>query len=279
MITESTLQTKDGLSLFTKSWMIDNAKANIFFVHGFFEHCSRYDDEAKFFNQNGYNFFAYDQRTHGKSDGEIRSYIKSFDNYLNDYQIFLNTVNDFPSQNNFLFSHSMGGLVQLSYLLDNKYPIPNFRGTLFSAPLIMAAKDMAPLLQKLSGIVGTFFPKLKTVKADATAISRDPQEIEKYKNDPLIYTEGIYAASGKNILKQIKKIEKRFVEFDQSVIIQHGTNDKLAELEGSKNFITKCSSKDATFIQLQEYKHEITKDLNKENVLSAFVDWMNERIH
>ena len=56
----------------------------------------------------------------------------------------------------------MGGLVQASLLVEKDYIVNNFKGALFSSPLLMAAKDMAPLLQKLSGIVGALFPKMKT---------------------------------------------------------------------------------------------------------------------
>ena len=277
MIEEGNILTFDQLSLYTRSWLIDEPVGDIFFVHGFMEHCQRYDAEASFFNSHGFNFYSYDQRTHGKSDGPLRSFIKPFDNYLKDYDQFLSTKIKNSQRPFFLFSHSMGGLVQLSHLLKQPIKNKNFKGALFSSPFIKASQDVAPMLQKVAGIIGTLFPKLKTVKADPSAISRDQQEVDKYINDPLIYTEGLYAASGKNLLKQIKKVTKDFDKFDVPFIIQHGTDDKLAEIQGSKDLIKRCSSKDAVFIELSDFKHEITRDIGKEDVMTNFLNWMKER--
>jgi len=277
MISESSFKTQDNLELYTRSHLTDTPKADIIFAHGFFEHCARYDNEARFFSTHGYNFFSYDQRTHGKSEGSPRSFIKDFQNYVNDHVQFVkqNITKDRPV---FLFAHSMGGLIQLSFILDHLEVIDNFKGALFSSPFIMPDKDLAPLLQKLSGVIGSLLPKLKTVKADSSFISRDPKEIEKYDADPLIYRDGIYASSGKHSLKQIKKVTKRFSEFNVPFIIQHGTNDKLAELNGSRTLIKTCSSKDAQLIELKDFKHEITRDLGYESVLQTYLDWMEERL-
>jgi len=277
MISEASFKTQDKLELYTRSHTVENAKADIIFAHGFFEHCARYDNEARFFNKHGYNFYSYDQRSHGKSEGTPRSYITNFQNYVNDHLQFIK-MNNSSGRPVFLFSHSMGGLIQVSFILDHLQEVKNFKGALFSSPFLMPDKDLAPMLQKLSGVVGSILPKLKTVKADSSFISRDPAEIKKYDEDPLIYRDGIYAASGKNSLKQIKKVGKRFTEIKVPFIIQHGTNDKLAELGGSRKLIKESSSKDAQLIELKDFKHEITRDLGFENVLKTYLDWMEERL-
>lgn len=277
MMTEGQFITSDNLKLFTKSWKVEEPKANILFVHGFFEHCDRYNAEALYFNKLGYNFYSYDHRTHGRSEGEPRSFVRNFDDYLNDFKHFLK-LHDLKDKPTFLFGHSVGGLVLASYILDNKKEMPNFRGVLFSSPFLMPDKDLAPLLQKMSKVIGTLFPKLKTIKTDSSAISRDPNEVNKYDNDPLIYRGGLYAASGKNLIKQIKKVSSRFSEIDIPFIIQHGTDDQIAEIEGSKKLIHDCSSTDSTLIQLKDFKHEITRDIGFESVMAAYAKWMEDRL-
>lgn len=272
----SKLITKDGLSLHLYNWLIEKPKADVVFVHGFFEHAGRYENEAKFFNQNGYNFIAYDQRTHGRSEGKYRSYIASFDNYIEDYKKFLAQLKLGIDRPYFLFAHSMGGLVLCSYLLNNKPP-ENFKGAIFSAPFLMPDRNTAPILQKLSGFIAAIAPKLKVLALDTNAISRDPNEIEKYINDPLIYSDKLYASSGAQLIKQMNKIQAQFETFDVPFIILHGSDDKVAEIEGSRLLYEKSKSIDKSLEIIKDSKHEITKDLDKEKVLNLIVSWINKR--
>ena len=82
----------------------------------------------------------------------------------------------------------MGGLVQCSHLLNNDPPA-NFKGAIFSAPFLKPDRNTAPILQKVAGIVAALAPRLRVLDLDPTTISRDPDEIEKYINDPLIYSD------------------------------------------------------------------------------------------
>lgn len=279
MKSESSFKSShDGLALHRQSWTAASAKADMAFVHGFFEHCDRYGAEAKFFNEAGYNFHAYDQRTHGKSGGKTRSFISDFDHYIKDYQQFLALLRLGEERPYFLCSHSMGGLVTCSYLLKHKPQLENCKGVIFSAPFLMPDGNTAPLLQKLSGVVGTLFPKAKVLKIDANAISRDAEEVKKYVNDPLIYNDKLYAASGYQLIKQMRSIRGKFSEITLPFLILHGTDDKLAEISGSELLYAESKSTDKTFIPLQDYKHEITRDLGKEKVLDTILEWMNNRI-
>lgn len=270
--------TKAGVKLRTNSWAIDNAKADIYFVHGFGEHSKRYFSEAQYFNALGFNFHAYDQRTHGESEGNTRAYIKDFYYYVNEFGEFLEHSNYGKNRPFFLMSHSMGGLVLLSYLLQKQTRKSNYLGTAFSSPFLMPNKDTAPILQKLASLVALIAPKLQTVKIEKEHISRDPKEQDSYVNDPLNFNGGVYAKSGASLLKQMKSIRPNFKDFKDPFIIQHGTVDQLAEFQGSQCLYDESTSTDKTFIPLEGYHHEITRDVDFEAVRENFGVWMRERI-
>ncbi len=272
------LKSTDGLVLHLHSAVCDNPKADLVFIHGFFEHSGRYGDLAAYFNADNYNFYSYDQRSHGLSGGPYRSYVSSFENYISDLRTVLAHFNIGADRPFYLVSHSMGGLVLVSHLLEKKEVSPLFKGAIFSAPLILPDKDMAPLLQKLSGLIGTLFPKLKTIKLDSSHISRDPQEIKKYESDPLNYTDKMYAASGYQLLKQMRLIQPQLKQFDYPFLVLHGTDDKLAEVEGSKLLYKSAASRDKEFVPLEHFKHEILKEIDKEIVHSKIKTWMNARL-
>jgi len=60
-------------------------------VHGVCEHSGRYDETAGFLTGRGYAVDAFDLRGHGKSEGKT-VYVESFDDYLNDLDVFLDRV-------------------------------------------------------------------------------------------------------------------------------------------------------------------------------------------
>ncbi len=276
MITSKFL-SHDDLALVARSWTVNNPKAKIIFLHGLFEYAGRYTYEAEYFNKNGYDFIGYDQRTHGESGGKRRAHIDDFNKYVKDCEIFVNKM----SKGNlpyFLYAHSMGGLVLTSFLLSKKHVNPNFRGVILTGPFLQVKDDMAPILQKVAGVVARLFPNLKTVGGRPNSISRDPEVVKKFINDPLVYTDGMYACTGYQMLKQSQYITSHIHRFDYPYILMHGTDDQLADIGGSENMYEKSSSDDKTYITYPDYKHEITRDIGRDEVMEDMLAWTEERL-
>lgn len=274
----TTIKGEKGLNLVLRSWTVDVARADILFCHGFQEYSGRYHSEAEFFNSAGYNFYAFDMRTHGESEGKERCYIEEFDDYINDLDSVKKHYKIGKERPFFLMGHSMGGLVVVSYVLAHRKH-KNFTGMLLSAPLLQTNSDMAPTLQKMAGIVGKITPRLKTVKLDINAVSSDPEEVKKYKEDPLIYKKGIYAKSGMELINQTRNIQQQFQNIKCDFIIQHSLDDQLSDYKGSQRMVENCSSESKMLVALDNLGHEILKDKTKESVRNTFLDWMDFRIN
>lgn len=56
-------------------------------MHGYAEHCERYDHVARFWNEAGFSVVGYDHRGHGRSDGQL-GYFSSFERLIDDLQEF-----------------------------------------------------------------------------------------------------------------------------------------------------------------------------------------------
>ena len=270
------IKTKDGLTLVTKSWPAQHSKADILFVHGYLEHCGRYGHIAKFFNNHGYNFYSYDQRAHGLSDGD-RSYLKDISKLVHDLDYFTKQALD-NNRPFYYLCHSMGGLITLSQVLLNKGKSENLRGIVMSAPFIRPSKDLAPFLQKISHILGVILPRLKTLPADPQEISRDPSVVKAYIEDPLIYHGRVHARSAQQLLKQMKLLRPAYKDLDLPYLLMHGTNDKLSEFEGSVDLHNESTSLDKQFMELENFKHDLMNELGSHRILQSIVNWMDERV-
>jgi len=262
--------------LLSHQWTIPNPKAKLILIHGFGEHAKRYEEEAVFFNQAGYTVHAYDHRGHGKSEGRM-AYMERFEFLVKDLKTFIDEEVE-ANEPYYIYGHSMGGLAVVSYIINYYKKDTNLKGVLLTGPLLMASKDTAPLLQKLSGVVGSLLPTVKTVKLDANKISRNPDVVKAYNEDPLVFSEGIYARTAAEMLKSTKNIQAQFSSFDLPVLIMHGEADGLTEPEGSQNFYAECASEDKEIVIWPGGYHELTRDLAKDQVLSKMTEWMDARI-
>lgn len=70
---------------------------------------------AKFMAANGYTFVGFDQRGHGKSQGE-RAYMDDYKLIMKDAQNFIGTVfKTYPNTPVFLMGHGLGSLLAIVY--------------------------------------------------------------------------------------------------------------------------------------------------------------------
>ena len=272
----STIQGVKNFKLYTQAWTLKNPIANVHLVHGYGEHSSRYEAEAARLNMAGFSVFTYDQRGHGKSEG-IAGYVHRFDHYIDDCKSFIEHTwnSEIPS---FIYGHSVGALVAVNFILDHQFSPDNFKGLVTTSAAMKISKDIAPLLQKVSGIVGVILPKLRTVKIDSSFISRDPEIVKKYDSDPLILRKGTHARTGAELINIMKKMESKFPNFKQPVLIMYGGADKLIEPQGSELFYARAGSEDKEILKFEKSFHEITRDYDKDKVMSKMITWMKDRI-
>ena len=269
------IQGKNSTKLFGQAWELKNPIGNIYFVHGYGEHSSRYHAEASRLNASGYSLYTYDQRGHGQSEG-LKGYVSSFDNYISDCKTFVEQTWD-DSLPGFIFGHSVGALVAVNYILDHQFQKKNFKGLITTSAAMKISRDIAPLLQKISGVVGTILPKLRTVKIDSSFISRDPEEVKKYDSDPLILRKGTHARTGAELIKAMKKMEGKFPNFTDPVLIMYGKADQLIEPGGSELFYELAASEDKELVCFEKSYHEITRDYDKDKVMNKMISWIKER--
>ena len=270
------LTTPDGLTLHTQHWTPDREPtAVVLLVHGYAEHCGRYNHVAGTFVEQGATVHAYDQRGYGRSEGR-RAYVDRFEQYLADLDLFRESVQArTPNVPVFLFGHSMGGLVSLLYTLDST---PALQGLLLSAPAIEVNPDLAPFLRPVAEWVGRFFPSLPTVRSPQGSISRDPAVVEDAQKDPLNYTGRTLARTGAELLRAGDKAQSRLHELQTPFLVFHGTADPLATPAWSKRLYERAAAEDKTLRFYDGLYHETFNEPEQDTVLRDLGTWLAERI-
>lgn len=273
---DGSLVTDDGHTLFTRSWSGDGpSQATVVLVHGYAEHCGRYDHVAECLVDAGATVCAYDQRGYGRSEGR-RAYVDTFDQYLNDLGNVLEHARSRPPDGSmFLFGHSMGGLVVLKYILDHG---PSVDGLLLSSPAIEINPDLAPLLRKIAQWIGWLFPTLPTSRSPQHAISRDPAVVEEANNDPLNYHGRVPARTGAEMLKAGAAVRKQLADVHLPFLVFHGTNDVLTNPDWSKRLYEEASASDKALQLYDGLYHETFNEPEQQRVLTDISNWLRARI-
>lgn len=272
-----TIRTPDGLDLFVHHWLPAAApRAQVVLVHGYAEHAGRYAHLAAFLNLHGIAVHGFDLRGHGKSGGK-QAYIDRFELYLKDLTAVLDRVRmadrELPV---FLYGHSMGGGIVTWYVISRQ---PEFlRGVLLTGPMLKISDDISPVMQQASSVLGEWLPKLKTIKLDSKAVSRDPKVVEAYEQDPMVYTGSTYARTGAEMIGVTRRIQANMEKFRLPVLIMHGTADRLTDPEGSKMLESRATAADKALKLFPGLYHELINEPEKEEVMKEMLIWMEERL-
>ncbi|MEL6989604.1 MAG: lysophospholipase [Bacteroidota bacterium] len=272
---EKTFTNKQGYKIFHQSWKVQNPKANLFIIHGIAEHADRYLHVVNFFNQNGISVFAPDLQGHGRSEG-IRCNIKRYDDFLNDIEQYHEVIKEeLSNAPTFVFGHSMGGGLVATMAIQNRLQV---KGVLLSAAMLKVNEEISPLLQKLSPIISAIAPQLKTVKLDTSHLSSIPEVVQKYNDDPMVYSDGLKARIAAEMLKLTKYIQSNMSQFDYPVLIMHGSLDKVTKTTGSQMLFDQAHSSDKQLKIYEGLEHEILNEPENKKVMQDMLEFILNRI-
>lgn len=277
--TTNNFTSTDNLKIVWHKWNNTNTdgspKAIVVISHGFGEHVLRYEHVAKHLTENGFVVYGLDYRGHGASEGP-EAQIKHISDYEPDLaQLITLAKSENPELPCFLFGHSMGGAIALGYALEQQNGL---KGLLLSAPYLRNAAPVSPILVGIAKIIANIAPNLPTQAVDAAAISRDPEVVQAYKNDPMVYSGKVKAAMGNALLGIGPELMAKASGLTLPTLILHGDADGIADCEGSKELFDAVSCADKELELYPDSYHEILNDYDQDKVLADMTTWLNRHI-
>ena len=280
MITfESKWDGKNGIKFYIRGWEPTNKrpKAVLALIHGLGEHTGRYVHVGKTMTDVGYALVGFDLRGHGKSGG-ARGHFPSLDVVMQDMrQFFKYLVQRYPDVPHFLYGHSLGGLLSLSYALQYN--------TGLNGVMVTGAALRSPLQEQkgkiaMVNVLGSILPTITVSSGlDATTISRDADVVKKYVNDPLVHDKTSLGL-GKSATKAIEFCFAHAREFKPPLLIMHGAADKLTFPSGSEDFAKLVSenNKDVTLKLWDGLYHEVHNEPEKDEVFTVMIEWLDKHL-
>ncbi len=274
---ETKLDGKDSTSFYIQGWEPEDRKpkASIILVHGLGEHTGRFAHVGKVLTEAGYVLAGFDLRGHGKSAG-ARGHSPSLDAYMQDiHQFFQWTKERYPDLPQFLYGHSLGGLLSLTYAIQYG---KGLKGVMVTSPGLRTALQEQRAKVTLVRLLGSLLPGVTVPSGlDPALISRDPEVVQAYVHDPLVH----YNTSlgfGKAALSAIELCFTRAREFPVPLLIMHGKCDKIAYPSGSEDFakLAEAAGCEVTLKLWDDLYHEIHNEPEKAQVFQFMIEWLDE---
>jgi alpha-beta hydrolase superfamily lysophospholipase len=264
------------VNIYYQGWLPEeNIKAVLLVVHGLGEHCGRYMNVVNHFVPLGYAVYGLDHIGHGKSEG-TREFVESFDDFTDTLAIFYNMITEWQANKSiFLFGHSMGGTIAAYYLLDHQ---ADFKGAILSALLVKVGDSVSQVTITMSKVLSRVAPKMGVVALDVNSISRDPEVVEAYINDPLVCHGKTTARIAAELLSAMQRITAEAGKITLPILIVQGAEDNLVDPAGAQMLYDKASSADKTLKIYDELYHEVFNEPERDLVLKDVEDWLEIQI-
>ena len=261
-----------GTRLHRRRWLPDGQPvAAVGLVHGLGEHSGRYDHVAAALTGAGYAVFAFDLRGHGRSGG--RRGDTRFGPCIDDIDRLLADAADaVPGKPRFLYGHSLGGLLVLTYGLRRRAtPLAGIvsSGAALRSPLreqrakVTAARLLAPVTPWLTLPTGL----------DSALVSRDPAVVAAYRADPLVHDKASVAFARDAIAAGDAALAGAG-SFTTPSLVLHGGADRLTLPEGSRRFAAVAPG-DCRLVVYDGLYHEIHNEPEQGRVLADVVGWLD----
>ena len=267
---DGSIDSVDGAKLAYRAWPLPDGKITFAVVHGLGEHAGRYRRFADGMAKHGFGTFALDLRGHGNSPGQ-RGHVDSWSQWTDDVSAFVKHISASSGGEVVPLGHSFGGAALLSTVLAGK--LPGTKRFIVSSPALKVKVAVPAWKIKLGTAASKVMPKLALDnEVDPKLISRIPDIVEEYRNDPLVHTK-ISSRMYTEWLAATKDILNRAGEIKVPFLILAGTDDGLIDPQGSKD-LNKGAASMSELRLLEGRYHEPFNDRDNEEVFTLIASWL-----
>ena len=295
------LTVNEGDVLKGFSWASNGkAKGNVVIFEGMEEHVSRYDEFAKFLNENNYNVYALDTYGQGEnvspdlSDAGIWP-VNGFAKMVCAHHEMVNEArkNGLPT---YIFSHSMGSYMGKDYIQRFSGDVekvvlcgagsynPAVGPGKVVAAIVTTKKNRNQKAKLLNNLMfGSFDKKIKNPRTAFDWLSYNQENVDKYINDPLCGfgpTNGFCLEFCKGMAPLFKKKNFSRVSKDQKLFIITGREDPVSNyskytFDLEKRY-TAIGLKDVTVKVYDGMRHEILNEDRRQEVYNDILEFFNK---
>jgi len=218
----------------------------------------------------------FDYRGHGKADG-ARGDVNLWTDYLEDLKaLFARLMDGARGKPLFLIAHSHGALMATHFLAEGGPP--GLKGAVLTAPFYALAFDPPALKLLGAKLIKNIFPGLKiSNELKPEQLSRDLAWQQETKIDPLY----LHSTTPRWFF-ECQAAQKRLAGLGPGislpVMMLAGTSDPIASMPAARAFFETIGSKNKTYKEYGDYRHEVMMEIGREQVWSDISSWISANL-
>lgn len=273
------LRTHDGLRLQLRAWPPAGGPSGpagtALLVHGLGEHIGRYGHVAAHLNRWGWRVAGFDLRGHGRSEGP-RGGLGADDDLLRDLAIVIDAVRAALPGPLLLLGHSMGGLVAARFVAGSvggsepwSRPV---EALVLSSPALAVPMSVGQRL--LLAVAGRLAPNLGLGNGlDPAWISRDPQVVQRYRDDPLVH-DRITPRLARFFVSGGRFVAQHAARWRVPTLLLWAGADRCVEPAGSAGFAAAAPQAVVAAHEFRALAHEVFNEPEQEQVFEVLGQWL-----
>ena len=263
----------EGVELYWQGWLPERGPRGVLLIcPGMGEHSGRYATVVHTLVPDGWAVYGFDHRGHGRSTG-VRVHVRRYDDFLADLDTFRRAVAARHELRPFLLGHSMGGQIALAYALDHQ---DDLAGLVLSAPALQPP-PVPRIVRTVATALVRVVPTLRRAVVDLATISRDEVVVTDYRTDPLVHHGHPTIALSLALAEQMALLPARVRELRLPLLVQHGTDDRICDPDGSRALVASVGTDDLTVRWYDGLWHEIYHEPEREQPLADLRKWLAAR--
>lgn len=273
---EGTFEASDGVRLFSvEDWAPQSGGAPaaprslIALMHGFAEHCARYDAVAAYFAARGHVVCRLDARGHGQSGGR-RGHVRDFDDYVNDFAAFTRAaLARFPRAPLVVLGHSNGGLIALRAVQ---------RGLLTPSALVLTSPLLRLRKKPVPDVVARFLSWAAPALPLPNGIRRqdlthDPELLAAHAADTLVHR----VATPRWYWSMTRAAEQAFSEaagLSVPLLVVSGELDPIVDPASAADLHGRAGSRAKELIVRAGEFHEVLNETRRLELYELIAAWI-----
>lgn len=273
---------REGLRLYHCDWLPvapatsggPATGALVVLMHGYAEHCRRYDELSRYLVSRGHAVCRLDARGHGRSQGQ-RGHIRAYSEYVGDFVAFVESVvSRHPKRPLVLFGHSNGGLIAARAV---QRALVSARGLVLSSPLFALRQGRKPVPDGVARWLSWALPRLPLPnRIHARDLTHDRALQAAHAVDPWLHrvaTPRWYWATtlaGRAALREADEVTL-------PLLVLCGELDPIVEPKSISDFYERAASLDKRLVSRSGELHEVLNELDRLALFALVADWI-ERV-
>jgi alpha-beta hydrolase superfamily lysophospholipase len=254
--------------------------ARLALLHGYGDHSGRYIHFMRWLAERGVACHSFDFRGHGRSPGRP-VYVRRWDEYLDDLATFLALdplQPEAPGGPLFVLGHSHGGLVAATAGVRGMLRDAGAGGCILSSPYLRGHTPLSAPWNAFARVCDWVWPWLRVPTGlGDNSMSRDAAMAADSRADPLIHriaTPRWYLTT----LGVQEEVMWRAGEFRLPLLYLNAGQDTVADPLAVREFFAAAGSADKRLIEYPEARHELLRELGREETFGQVLDWIRERL-